>query len=495
MARSLSANVGLAVCRELSLGVLPATPKWLTLQPNGIGRGGAELTSITRQPMSKNRMEEKGEVVDLDSGFDYDSDLTMDPFMEFIEGFMMATWTGPAVFTYRDGNPVTAVTATGYTVASGGAITAGWLIYARGFLTVANNGLKVVTASIATEIRAAGLAVEAVPADGSRNQTVEIAGVQGASGDLQIDAQFNLISAVLDFTTLGLTVGQCIKIGGLTAGTQFGTAANNGYAIIMIIAANKLTLAWRSSTFVLDAGGGKTIQLLYGQFLRTVPTGHANALMDRSFAFELAYEDLSAPNVDAYEYPKGNMANELSLALPLTEKSTCSFSFVGTDTPAPVTARDPQAATARRPVRKKMFNTVNSFVRLSLNNVDETGLSTDFKTCELTIRNNVAGERVLNNFGAKYINFGIFQMMINATVLFTDPAVVAAIRANTTIAFKVGLKNTDGGFFLDVPAATLQSGSKSFPVNASVQLSCPIKPHVDDTLGYVVSISHFPFLP
>lgn len=494
MARTLSANVGLAAAREASLGVLPGTPKWLTLQPNNIAKAGAELTTVTRQPMSKNRMEEAGEVVDLDSGFDYDSDLTMDAFLEFGEAFMMSKWTGPAWFNYQD-NAVTGVTATGYTVGSGGALTAGWLIAAKGFLNVENNGLKVVTASIATEIRAAGLVVESVPADGSRNVSVAHCGVQGATGDITINAQLNLQSTVLDWTTLGWVPGQAIKIGGATAATQFATAADNGYAIIKSITATIVVLEWRSATFVADPGTGKTIQIFTGKWLRNVPTGHADSLMDRSYTFELAYEDLQAPGTDAYEYPKGNVANEITFGVPLTEKCTMGVSFVGTDTPVPTITRDPQAATARRPVQTKMFNTVSSITRLSLNETDETGLSTDFKTCEITLRNNVAGERVLANLGAKYVNFGIFQMMIDATVLFTDPDVVSAIRDHRTVSLKFGLKNGDGGFFMDVPAAKLESGAKTFPVNASVQLRCPIKPVVDPARGYVTSFTHFPYLP
>jgi hypothetical protein len=78
----------------------------------------------------------------------------------------------------------TAVTATGYTVPSGGALTTNHLVFARGFTNAANNGLKVTTASIAAEIKAAGLVVEAAP---PANVTVELAGWRGAVGDITLD--------------------------------------------------------------------------------------------------------------------------------------------------------------------------------------------------------------------------------------------------------------------------------------------------------------------
>ena len=101
------------------------------------------------------------------------------------------------------------MTSTGYTVPALGDLTAGLLIHAKGFPTAANNGLKVVaSSSTGTEIKASGLTAESLTA--ARGATVEVAGVQGDTADITLNSSGNLTSTTLDFTTLGLNIGQTI---------------------------------------------------------------------------------------------------------------------------------------------------------------------------------------------------------------------------------------------------------------------------------------------
>mgnify|MGYP002147314755 CR=1 FL=1 len=95
-------------------------------------------------------------------------------------------------------------------------------------------------------------------------------GIQGATADLEIDASGNLISTVLDFTTLPLSVGQRIWIGGDSAGTKFATAADRGEARITVIAAHKLTLDDKVSG-TLNAADNATHQS-FGPSLITLAT-------------------------------------------------------------------------------------------------------------------------------------------------------------------------------------------------------------------------------
>ncbi|TGV23899.1 hypothetical protein EN811_31160, partial [bacterium M00.F.Ca.ET.168.01.1.1] len=83
-----------------------------------------------------------------------------------------------------------------------------------------------------------GITDEAAPAAAAR---MKVVGFQGSSGDITATST-GIGSTTLDFTTLGLTVGQWIKIGGIAAGEQFATAALNTFARITAIAANALTL-------------------------------------------------------------------------------------------------------------------------------------------------------------------------------------------------------------------------------------------------------------
>ena len=70
---------------------------------------------------------------------------------------------------------------------------------------------------------------------------MKVVGFQAASGDITATAT-GLGSTSLDFTTLGLAVGQWIKIGGSATADKFATAALNSTARITAIAATALTL-------------------------------------------------------------------------------------------------------------------------------------------------------------------------------------------------------------------------------------------------------------
>lgn len=486
MGRVLTNNLALSYTIESALGVAGTT--WKQLEPNSIGNFGATLGTVARNPISKNRQNRKGVTVDLDSAAGFGADLTLDHFTDFMEGFAFAQFNGPL------SAPTTAAVAGGsggYTVASGGALAAGTLVYAKGLAVAANNGLKVVASgSGATNIRVDGLTAETAPA----NARVDVAGVQGASGDIEVNSDGNLISTVLDFTTLGLTAGQVIWVGGSSAGTQFATAANTGFARIEAVTANLITLDKKATVFAADNGSGKTIQLLFGRFLRNVSVDDADFL-ERSFQFELAYENLGNPSGDEYEYSKGNYCNQVTFNLPLTEKATVNFEFVGTDTEVPTSSRKSGASSAVAPTRTEAFNTTADVARLRITQVDETGLTTDFKNLTLTLNNNVNPEKVIGTLGAKYMNYGNLDLGIESQLLFTEGDVVAAIRNNTTLTMDFALKNSDGGLFFDIPSLTLSGGTKDFPVNESVLINTTATAFADATLNTSIGVSLFPYLP
>lgn len=493
MSRVLTNSTGLAYCIEASLGVLPGSPAWKTLEPNAIKKMGADIKTVAREPISSQRQRRKGTVTDLDSSVELDADLTMEHFTDFIEGFVFANGKGGAFFR------PTAVTSTGYTVASGGALPAGTLVYARGFKTPANNGYKVVgSSSTGTEVKVSGLTAEASPPS---NAILEVCGVRGGAGDFEIDSDGNLISTTLDFTTLGLTPGQAIYVGGQSTANQFFNTANKGFARARVIAANKITLDKKSTVFVADDGtstgsGGsdKSIDILFGRFVRNVSVVDADYL-ERSYQFEATYEDLISVGTDGYEYAKGNYANQLDFDLPITNKATMTFAFVGTDTPIPTSTRATNAASAKAPLRTTAFNTSADVARLRITKYDETGLTTDFKSLKLTINNNVSPEKVIGVLGARYLNTGIFDIAVEADVLFTNADVVTAVRNNETVTMDFSVRNDDGAIFVDIPSMTLGSGAKDFPVNQTVSLKTTAQAFLDNTFGTSIGVSTFPYVP
>lgn len=491
MGRTLTNNFSLQYAIEQSIGVLPGSPTWKLLEPNAIGGFGATISTVARSPISKNRQRRKGTITDLDSAVEFDADLTLEHFIDFIEGFMFANFVGPIKVV------PTAVTASAFTVPTmAAAVPQNTLIYARGFTNAANNGVHLVdTGGTTTSIPVVGggLVAESPPA--SQNVSVEICGFRTAAGDLDVDASGNLVSTALDFADLDLTAGQFIWIGGELAINQFTNAENTGFARVVSIATNLLTLDKKGQTFVTEANTTQLVDLFFGQFIKNVGVDDAEYL-ERSFQFEGAYDNLEYPGPgDAWEYAKGNFCNTMGFELPLTNKATINFGFVGTDTEPPTTSRATGADTPVNPVQTGAFNTSADIARLRIIEVDETGLTTDFKSLNVNLNNNVSPEKVLGTLGAKFMNTGNFEVDIEAQLLFSNPAVVEAIRQNRRLTMDFSIQNDDGAIMVDIPSLTLGGGGRDFPVNESILINTTAQAYGDTTFGNSLSVSMFPFVP
>lgn len=508
MGRVLANATTLTFAREATLGVLPGSPAWFELEPNGITAWGTTISKEARNPISQARARRKGVVTDLDSSVEFEADLTLAHLRHFAEAFTFSVAIGADAFV------TSAATATGYTVPALSAAAAGRLLYssagagavslvhASGFINDANNGLKPVTAThatSATEIKAGGNVAETPGA--TVYAQVAVAGVRGAAGDIEIDADGNLISTALDFRTLGLGVGQVIHVGGVDIAHQFFETENTGFARVRIIAQNKLTLDKRDQDFVLDDGtdtgsGGTNlrIDLLFGQFVRNVGVNHAD-YREISTQFELAFPNLMPANATGFEYSIGNYADALSISIPLTGKATMTLGFVGLDTTNPSVSRATNAATAKVGGQVESFGSASDIARLRLQDVDEAGLSTDFKTANFTLTNNVAGEKVIAKLGPKYLNAGDIECDIEAQMIFTNPDVIERVRCNKTVGFDWVIRNGDGGAAFDLPTGTLSGGNREFPENQSVLINAPFAAHQEEAYGFTLGISFFPALP
>lgn len=499
--RTLTNNCNIQFVAETSLGVLPGSPVWSGIEPNAnISKWGADIKITPRDPISRLRQRRKGEVTDLDSDVELEADVTMDSIQDLANGLYMSAWKGAAVWQGKDGTAPTAITATAITVPTlGVTLPQNALVYLRGFLLAANQGIKVVGAgSTATNIVITGGAVETPPA----NASVEYCGFQLTAADGQLDASGNFTCATLNLTTLPLNVGQYVCVGDSSSATFYfasgvpATGANYGLSRVDVIAAGKLTLSRRSGTgtWTVDTGTGKTIRLLFGRWIRNVASDHADALTP-SYQFEIVYKDLGGAGVDFYEYPLGNWVDKLEINIPLTNKATLKYGLMGTNTLAPTASRATNAAAGRTPTRTAELATVGDVARLRLMNTDESGLTTDFKSIKIALNNNVTREKVIGTLGAKYMAAGNFEVDVDAECLFTNFDVIVAMLANRTAAIDYCLKNADGGFVMDLPALMLGGNKKTFPKNESVRIGWKGMSFVDPVLGYSTSLSIFPYLP
>jgi hypothetical protein len=479
------------------------------INPGGAQNFYPQINKVARSPLSKNLQDEKGDIVGLSSMPSIVHDANKDLIDYFAEGiFRSATkfsgGTGVGRWQVANGAggvslptvALTAVTATDYTVASGGALPANVLIFARGFANAANNGLKVVgAASTSTAIKTSGLVAEASPPAGAM---VEVVGYQAASADFAINASQNLTSAANVFTTLGLNVGQWIWIGGGTAAAPgslgFATAADRGFARITAIAAGTLSLDRRSQTYSADTGTGKTIQIFFGPWLRNVAGDHAD-YKEPSYTLELSEPGAAAAGATDYVYGLGSCINTYEFSSPLEDKTMATVAFVGTDMSDPTTTRATNANLAMPNVNTAALNSVSEEKRLRISNTDETGVSTDIVDWKMTINNNVKAQKQQGTLGAARMIFGKFQVSLDVTCVFVQDDVCKAIRDNRTCMFDAAFRNGDGAVLYDVPAVTLDSGAPSFAANEAVTLATNLKAFRDPTYGYTCGMSLFPSLP
>lgn len=448
---------------------------WTYQEPNEVSSWGASLETVSRQPLSLDRAARKGTITSLSAEAGFTADQFIDNLAYFLDSLVFSTWKG----NNPNATDSTGATATGYTVASGGATFAeGNLIYVSGFDIPANNGLKVVGAgSTATNISVTGLT-----ADTSTGKIYK-AGVQYPSGSLIMDAQGNLVSAAstVDFTTLNLSVGQVIGMAG------FSTAAD-GTARVRAVTATMITLDHHSGVPAAITPAGN-VSLYIGSFVRNVSMDHAD-YQCVPFTGEARYNT----NPTTYEYARGMLLNQIAFNNSLEDKTTLETTFICEDVEAMTETRLP--GIWENYDRTEAFNTSADFTDLRLFITgDLTGDTTFFKDTTLTINNNLSGESVLGKLGPEFINLGDFAVTLDTEVVLTDTRVAAAIRNNTTCGLQYTQQNNDGAIVVDLPTMTLGDGAKNIAANEKVKLTTTGTAFLDDDYGYVVGFSLFPYLP
>lgn len=515
MGRVLTDTVGLEFAKEATQGVLPVTPTWKAIEIEDIAAFGPVIETVSREPISRNRQRRKGVVVGLDSTIEVPTDLTKEELENFVEGFIFSTIRYPYSGATSRRGPIRSGANFQSLVADdnvGGdrfthtaiatAMTTDRLIWARGFTNAANNGLHVVAAGSTTTVTRvdASTLVDETPTE-AQNASIEIAGQRYAATELNL-TNFNGTAATVtltrtggaDFTTLGLSPGQLIHVGGLTAGRQFNTGGK-GYGRIVSITATVIELDKISSGIVAnDTGADDSVDLLFGGFVRNVATTDAEYLT-QYYQFQHTQPGLSPTNTTMYEYAKGNIANELTLALPLRDKGGLTFSFVGMDVEPATETPKTNGATPIQPVQTAGYSTATDFARLRLTKQDETILTTCLKDVTISLNNQASAEDCLGTLGATFLNVGTFLVNLDARALFTSAEITNAIRNNTTLEFDVVIRNPDGAIGIDIPSLTLGDGAREYPRNESVLVSLAGTAFQDPTLGYSVGISLIPTVP
>jgi hypothetical protein len=498
MGKAKSEATTIRLSPETAWGVAPGAGGWVRtgVNPGGITDWESKNTYVERDPLSTYAAREKGDLV----GRTVEPKLTHDLVKDWIDLHAAPVFRCAAKHNGGTGQRLYHITAVvdggvgadSFSVAANGAITAGRLVRARGLANAQNNATFVVAAGSDADsinVPTGSLVAEAAP---PANATVEVCGVQGAAGDIKIDGTGNLTSVALDFTTLGLVVGQGLIIGGSAVGTQFDSIGQQR-AWIKSIAANLIELEDRSWTVgALDNGGGKTIRLGFGSWYRNVPIDHADYL-EPSLYGEKEELGPGTANAAIYTYASGLGVKTFEIDAPLESKIVTTVGYVGKDIPDPVLVanRAVGAANAFTPLAVALIDTASDTKKVRL--MDSNGeLVTEVNSYKLTFENNIKARKVQGSIGAADLLYGKFEPTLTMEVYFTDWQQAKAMNDDRDLRWDAYHANLQVGLWWRMPYCAARGGSRSYPANDAVMISMEVPGFRDPLTNVVASLMIFP---
>lgn len=442
-----SNRVQVALVRETTAGTTPTTPRMRTMRITGesltFGPEHVDSDEIRSDRMASDPIQ----VMTTSGGginFEWSHPQDESPLSELIRSAMFAVWSNTNARA-NDGTAdsiVTGVAATGgvFTVTTGTAFVVGQLVRTTGFTNAGNNGIFKLTTGSAT-VPAVGnslLTDEAAPPADAR---IKVVGFQGASGDITATAT-GLGSTTLDFTTLGLSVGQVIKIGGTATGDKFATAALNAWVRITAIAANALTLDNRPSGWTTDSGTGKTIKVWVGDVIKNGTTA-TSLTIERGFL---------AQTTPTYIVNTGMQVGSFNVALTnrATIKGSATFSGMGGSQSTTALDASPDAETTD-PIMAANVNTTRLTEAGSALSGPNWCRSLDF-----TINNNLRMIEAIDSSSPVGIQPGECTVTGKFECYFGDNTLLAKFYAGTTTSILSVVAKSSRAFAINIPRVTFR---------------------------------------
>ena len=459
-------RVELAQSRESVPGTINSNPVFNTILTSVIPSLGPKIETKVSDLITPNRNVVDVTITGQSAEGQYSTSFMMYRMDGLLEEALMNTFTSKTTIANTASN-VTGVVAADdkFTFTTGGAaFLVGNIVQTSGFSNSANNGVFLVATKAAGYITVTDLAGSAVTLvdDGAPayNAMVKVVGYKCGSDDIDATTS-GLTSTSLDFTTLGLSVGERIKIGGSASGTKFTTSANNDFVRISAIAAHAMTFDVLPSGWDDEvSSGSKTLQLFFGDFLR-------NGTTNLYSTYREIYNDHSP--VD-YKYVSGCMADQLSFSVKQNEAIKCSFNLVGRDTTLS-TSQFSGESTYNHPYIKEL-NGGNNVAKLLENN---SAITTPnyMVGLDLAIKNNIQQIVPVGFTTSQGELLGSFDVSGTLNTYFGSNTYFQKLINND--ASSLNLQAADriaGVYFIEIPRLKYTSGTDSVGgLNQSVQLN------------------------
>lgn len=508
---SVDSNVtGLSIAEEASLKTLPGGPTWYGLEPNTYADLGATFTSVARETINATRQRLKGTTVDESAKGGFNIDLTQRNMTRLLQGFFFAdAFEKPATQPFNGTQvPLTAVTATQYQAAAGlGVFKVNHLVAAKGFGVSGNNGLKHITVVAAGALTTdSAVSAEGAPPAAAQLETV---GIRGAAGDLHLSiagSRVIISSTALDFTTLGLNVGEWVFVGGDAAINRFastvlvagsGQDTNCGYARIVSIAANSLQFDLTMFTPVADAdpGAAQKVDIYFGKVIQNAAT--PSLVKRRTYQLErtLGNDGVGIQS----EYLIGAVPDQFTLNLPQASKASVDMTFVGMDVEQRTGTTGIKAGTRVGLPGEGPFNTSFDVYLSRLAIVDTTVLNPSSlyayaQDIKIVINNGAKPNKAIGVLGGFDVSEGDFSVSGTAQVYFATIAAIQAIKNNADVSLQTIFARANAGLVLDIPLLTLGGGGNKVEKDKPILVDLT-QDAAKNVAGYTMQATFFEYLP
>lgn len=481
----------LAYVAESTIGTTPTTPAFKALR---VTSNGLEFkpTRVTSNEIRADRQITDQILTDLTTDGPAGIELSFAAFDDMIEAALQGTWvSAPAITVATSDTEISDVTATTLTVVTplGTPFKAGMLVATSGFPTVANNAIvsRVASSSGTTVVfPSSTFSIESLPIP--VGACARVVGFMGAAADIvaTVTGGNALTSTALDFTTLGLSVGQWVKIGGDVANSAFATTTNNSWCRISVIAATRLSFDIVPTSWGADAAGSpKTIQVFFGDFLK-------NGTTQRGFTLERQQQDLTAPSFELF---KGSQVNTLSLAFKSAAIITGSLGFIGL-TGTASTVRFTGATDVAAPTYP-VLNAASNVGRLAEGGTLVAGPSylTDLG---IDLNNNLRRQLAIGTLGAVGTGEGEVAVTGALSAYFGDITLLNKVLNDTPTSIMLRAGRSDGNresVLFDIPQAKIEGTAPVTGKNTDRMFTGTYSAYRHGTLGYTIAAQRYWYLP
>ena len=469
-----------AIVRESTFGVTPTNPAFRGLRVTG-STLNANPQTVASDEIRSDRQVADLALVGTQAQGDLNAELSFASQDPDLEEALQSAWTSkPNIVNTASNTPISALSTTTITVTAGGAaFLAGSIAQLSGFPTAANAKAAVVVSSTATSIvfPASTFTAEtlAIPV----GATIRVVGFQGASADITATAS-GLGSTTLDFTTLGLVVGEWVKIGGALAAAQFATALDNDWCRVSAIATHALTFDRTPTGWTTDSGTGKTISVFIGDYLRNGISMYSNTI-------ERQYQD-----IPSYEYLTGMVLDKMSLTLSAQKVVTLQKSYIGRT--GTVAGSRVSGATDIAAPTYQVLNASANIGRIGVNGSNITGPNFVMET-SLSINNNLRALYAMSSVGAVGMGNGESTITGSINTYFGDTTLYTLLLNNTATSFDFRVGRADGNqetLLFDMPRVKFASGAPSVPgKNQNVMLPLAFQALRDPTYTYQLHVGRY----